>query len=130
MTMKIQVLQKVRKTVEEQVLNEVELEFPTEHRFYKRNDDGNFFPRGLVLFGIKVKYSKTFLLFEIERGRQFYTDFVPTKDCRQDYWLEDDNTIRRTALKIMLGQYSAFEEITEQEFLELRQQLLDAPLCN
>lgn len=126
--MKIQVLQKERKTVVEEVMKEVELEFPTEHKFYKRNDDGNFFARGLVLFGIKIKYSKTFLLFEIERGKQFYTDFVPTKDCRQDYWLTDENNIRRTALQIMLGQYSAFEEITEQEFLELRQQLLDEPL--
>ena len=128
--MKIQVLEKARKTIEEQIVKEIELEYPTEHKFYKRNDDGRFFARGLVLFGITIKYSTTFLLFEIERGKQFYTDFVPTKDCRQDYWLTDENDIRRTAFKIMQGKFEAFEEITKDEFLELRKSLLDSPLEN
>jgi len=128
--MKIQVLEKARKTIEEQVVKEIELDYPKESKFYKMNDDGRFFARGIVLFGIVIKYSTTFLLFEIERGKQFYTDFVPTKDCRQDYWLNDTNDIRRTALKIMQGKYEAFEEITKDEFLELRKSLLDAPLEN
>jgi hypothetical protein len=128
--MKIEVLERTRKTVEEQVLKEINLEYPTESKFYKLNDDGRFYARGIVLFGITIKYSTTFLLFEIERGKQFYADFVPTKDCRQDYWLNDTNDIRRTALKIMQGKYEAFQEITKEEFFKLRQSLLDAPLEN
>lgn len=128
--MKIQILEKARKIVEEQILKEIEFEFPSEHKFYKMVDDGNFFPRGLILFGIIIKYSSTVLLIEVERGKQFYTDFVPTKDCKQEYWLSDTNDIRRTALSIMTGQHSSFNEITKDEFLELRKSLLDIPLEN
>jgi hypothetical protein len=125
--MKIQILEKVRKTIEEQIIKEIELDYPKESKFYKMSDNGRFFARGTVLFGIVIKYSTSFLLFEIERGKQFCTDFIPTKDCHQDYWLNDTNDIRRTALKIMQGKHEALEEITRDEFLELRKSLLDAP---
>lgn len=68
--------------------------------------------------------------FEIERGKQFYTDFVPTKDCRQEYWLTDENSIRRTALRLMQGYLGDFEKIDKEKFLELRKNLLDEGLMN
>lgn len=126
--MKISVLEKQQVTMEKKVTKEVELELPKKSLFFKRNDDGNFFPRGLILFAITVKYSHTFLLFEVERGKQFYTDFVPTKDCRQEYWLTDTNSIRRTALKLIMGELEDFEEIEKEEFLTLRTELLDTNL--
>lgn len=128
--MEIQVIKKARKTVEEEVRETINLEYPTEHKFYKRNDDGAWFARGIVLFGIVIKHSTSFLLFEVERGKQFYTDFVPTKDCRQDYWLSDTNDIRRTALEIMLGKNSEFKEISKEDFIKERESLLNAPLEN
>lgn len=126
--MKINLIEKQNVIVEEKVTKEIELELPTKSLFFKMNDDGNFFPRGIILFAITVKYSNTFLLFEIERGKQFYTDFVPSKDCKQDYWLSDSNSIRRTALKLMMGKLGAFSAIEKDEFLRLRTDLLDESL--
>ena len=127
MMKEIQVLTRAKKTIVEEVKETINLEYPTQDKFYKRNDDGAFFARGVILFGILVKYSTTFLLFEVERGKQFYTDFVPTKDCRQDYWLSDTNDIRRTALEIMLGKDRDFVEITKEEFIAERELLLNQP---
>jgi len=102
---------------------------PTTKKFYERNDDGVFFPRGLILFAIIPKHENstdTYLLVEVERGKQDYNDFVPTKDCRQDYWLSDKGSkIRHTALEIFTNDFHLFKEITEKEFEEKRIKLLD-----
>lgn len=126
----IKVLKKARKVIEEEITHEIDLEFPTEHKFYKMNDDGRMFARGIVLFAITIKYSHTFLVFEIERGKQYFADFVPKSDCSSEYWLTDSNDIRRTALKLLKGEHTPFEEIKKEEFLELRRTLLDNPLQN
>jgi len=126
----IKVLKKARKVVEEEITHEIELEFPTENKFYKMNDDGRVYARGIVLFAITIKYSHTFLLFEIERGKQYFADFVPTSDCSREYWLTDTSDIRRTALKLLKGEHAPFEEIKKEEFFELRKTLLDDPLQN
>jgi hypothetical protein len=104
----------------------VSIELPTESKFYKMQDDGAWFARGTVLFAIIVKHKTTFMLYEIEEGKQFYTDFVPTKDCRQDYWLTDSNSIRRTAFDIMYGKNTEYTEMTKEEFLSKRSELLDS----
>jgi len=91
------------------------------------DDNGNFFPRGTVLFAILIKYSTTFMIYQIERGQQLSTDFVPTKDCRQDSWItsDGDTSIRRTALSLLIGDNTDFREITKEEFIDTRNELLN-----
>ena len=126
--MEITVLKKVRKTVTEEVREKIDVEYPTENRFYRMEDDGNFFPRGTVLFAILIKHSTSFMLYEIERGQQLSTDFVPTKDCRQDSWIagDGDTGIRRTALSLLIGDNTDFREITKEEFMRTRNELLNS----
>lgn len=123
--MEIKLITQVKEVVVKEEAVTINLEYPVENKYYRMMDDGNFFPRGDVLFAIIVKHASAFNLFEIERGRQFYTDFVPTKDCRQEYWLKDSNSIRRTALEIMLGKDNDFDEITFEEFKTEREKLLN-----
>lgn len=125
---KIGVLKKKAVTVEESVVDVIELNYPKDHKYYKMHDDGVFFARGIVLLAIIKKSPSSFLLFEVERGKQFYTDFVPTKDCRQEDFIDSKNSIRRIALDVMIGGYTPFDEITEAEFLSERIDLLNAPL--
>ena len=40
----------------------VNVELPTESKFYKMNDDGNFFPRGIVLMAIVFNYKNHYSL--------------------------------------------------------------------
>lgn len=126
--MEIQVLKTAKKVIEEAVLETVNLEYPTTHKYYRMVDDGRFFARGVILFAIVVKSPSTFLLFEVERGKQFYTDFMPSKDCKQDDFIKSESDIRRKALKIMLGEMTVFREISESDFLAERIDLLNAPL--
>jgi len=125
-TKKIQVFTNTEKII----TKEIELIYPTQNKFYKMNDDSNFFGRGEVLFAIIVKYTSTFILIEVERGKQDYTDFVPTNDCKSEYWLKDSNRLRRFALDIMLEKSEDYVEISKEEFLEKRQDLLNKPLEN
>ncbi len=106
----------------------VSVELPTESKFYMMNDDGNFFPRGIVLFAILIKHKSNFMLYEVENGKQFSTDFVPTSDCKSEYWMKDSNSIRRTAFDIMRGKNYEFKEITKEDFLSKRTLLLDERL--
>lgn len=126
--MEITVLKKVRKTVTEEVREKIDIEYPKENRFYRMEDAGNFFPSGTILFAILIKHSTTFMLYEIQRGQQLSTDFVPTKDCRQDSWItsDGDTNIRRTALSIMIGDNIDFKEITKDEFMSTRNELLNS----
>lgn len=125
MEREIQLYKSSEKVIQKSITETIKLEFPTEHKFYKMIDESNWFARGVVLFAITVKYTNTFILFEIERGKQFYTDFMPTKDCKQEYWLSDSNGIRRTALSIMLGKNVDFKEISIDQFIEERDLLLN-----
>ena len=106
---------------------QIEVDFPQTKKYYSKNDDGNFFPRGLVLFAIIPLYCETetvaYTLVEVERNKQDYNDFWPTKDCRQNYWLTD--SIRNTALDIITGKAYEFKEVTEEYFFEKRELLLN-----
>jgi hypothetical protein len=123
--MEIQLIKRKAKVIEEVVKETINLEYPTEHKFYKTVDNGAFFARGLILFAILIKHRNSFLLFEITKGKQYYTDFVPSKDCRQDYWLTDTNDIRRNALDIMMNKSTVYEEISKEEFFKERDNLLN-----
>lgn len=128
--MEISVIKKVRKVVEEAVKETINVTYPTENKYYKMQDDGFMFPRGTVIFAIVIKHSRSFLLFEIEKGKQFYTDFVPTKDCHDEDFITSKNSIRRTALSLMLGKNKDFIEISEKEFLKSREGLLDVHILD
>ena len=119
---------KIKVAVYEKVIEtkEIELEYPKEPRYYKRFDDGSFFAEGLILFAIIPKYKdSTMLLIRVTKGRQDYNDFVPTKDCRQSYWLKSDETLRNEAFRILTTSHHGYEEICKQQFDSSRVDLLD-----
>jgi hypothetical protein len=127
----IKVVKQSRKTVQEEITVMVEVDTPTSPKYYRMVDNGNFFPRGVVLFAILPKYKGTennYMLYEIESGNQKSTDFVLTKDCRQPEWLETSEAIRRTALAILMGERKDFEEINSITFLRERDELLNKRL--
>lgn len=107
---------------------DIEVDLPEIPKFYFKNDDGNFFPNGFMLFAIIPRYetnpSSNYMLYEIQRGKQNSNDFVPTKDCRSKYWLEGG--IRKTAFDILVNnsEYSEWKEITEDAFSTIREDLL------
>lgn len=100
---------------------------PEVAKYYVKNDDGNFFPRGIILFAIIPNYQDnptySYTLIEVERNKQDYNDFVPTKDCKQQYWLSGG--IRKTAFDIITRDEYSFKEITQEEFENKRIELLN-----
>lgn len=125
----IRVVTKEIKTTLEHI--DLEVELPTVEKYYSANDDGIFFARGLVLFAIIPRYKNSpannYMIYEVESGNQKSTDFVPTKDCRSDYWLKESNTIRNTAFNIITGKKNydlEFKEISKEDFLSKREELL------
>jgi hypothetical protein len=121
----IKVMTRDRKTVVESIIKEVEIELPTEHKFYHWHDDSNFFGRGDVIIAILVRHKNYYSLYETERNIQYYTDFKPSKDCRQEGFMTSDRSIRRTAWEIITGVNYDFVEITKEEYLKHRGVLLD-----
>ena len=113
--MKKKLIIAVNKTQVDRVEREVEL--PETAKYYSKNDDGNFFPRGLILFAI-IPYregSTHYTVLEIERNKQSYTDFVPTSDCKGEFFLS--NNLRTTALALIeKSKFDDFVEITKEEF--------------
>lgn len=106
----------------------VEVELPTEPKYYAWTDVGTFFPRGLILFAIIPQFkgkSGSYLVVQVERGKQDYTDFVPTTDCKQKEWMEN-SSVRKTAFEIITGNNYDFQLIEEAEFESKRIELLNA----
>lgn len=116
-------------STEKVITTEIEIDFRTTPAYYKHNDDGRFFPRGLVVLAILPKQFTDiprYTLLEISKGIQQYTDFIPMKDCRGEEWLKEDG-LREKALKLMMGNYYKGEyfEISRDEFEYYRTKLLD-----
>lgn len=111
------------------VSKKINVDLPETEKYYAKNDDGNFFPRGVVLFAIIPMYKEnptsSYTLIEVEASKQNCTDFVPTKDCRQTYWLSDTSGIRRTAFNIITKADYEFKEITKEQFDKKRIELLN-----
>lgn len=117
----------INKTVLEH--EQVTIDLPETAKFYFRNDDGNFFPKGFMLFAIIPRYksnpTKSYMIYEISRNNQESTDFVPTDDCSSESFLK--HNIRKTALEIIRDKYPhsrEYNEITEDAFLTIREDLL------
>ena len=126
--MKIQLEIAVNRTQVNTIKQEVEL--PESDKYYTKCDDGKFFPEGLILFAIIQKYpnsTTTYTLVRVTRNKQEYNDFVPTKDCRQDYWLNNSCNLRKQAFQIWTNPTSldGFKEITQKEFEEERVKLIN-----
>ena len=102
------------------------INFPTVPKFYKRLDDGRMFPRGLVLFAIVPRGEKSLNLFEVEGGKQDFTDFIPQDDCKREYWLKTHG-LRKTAFELMtmtFTEYSEWQPISMEEFRTERDKML------
>lgn len=106
----------------------IQVDLPEKPIFFYKNDGGNFFPRGLILFAIIPRYednpTHSYMIYEIERNKQNSNDFVPTADCKSEYFLKGG--IRRTAYEIITNKskYFDWKEITEGAFLTIREDLL------
>lgn len=106
---------------------EREVEVLTEEKYFQRFDEGRFFPRGEILFAI-IPRSKTtgwYTIMQVERNKQDYNDFVPSKDCRQEYWLGDGEQLRKTAFDLIQGKEYGWTEMTKELFEERRNDLLN-----
>lgn len=102
------------------------IDFPEVEKYYRKHDGGNFFPRGIVLFAIIPIYpgkTAAYHVVEVERNKQDFNDFWPSKDCRQEYWLS--SSIRKTAFDIITKSDHEFKEITKEEFEAQRIELLN-----
>lgn len=104
-----------------------EIDLPEVAKYYSRNDEGKWFPRGLILFAIIPDYPpavKSYTLVQVERNKQDYNDFHPAEDCYSEFWKKE--SLRGTALDIIMNEWSnEFEEITEEEFNIKREELLN-----
>lgn len=136
-----------------------EVDVPQVAKYYRKMDDGNFFPEGEILFAIipwwKPKEGKTvtyFRLVRVTQNCQQSTDFNIIKDCKDDYfsrtymplkkvildWISSHKRyyeytwLRPEALSIM-SDYSYvhnYKEITEEDFNTSRIKLLNNYLKN
>ena len=113
--------------IKQVVTAEKEVDLPETAKYFKKNANGRVFARGVVLFAIIPKYEKnpthSYLLYEIERNIQNFTDFNPAADCKSLYWLNESG-LRKTAFEIMSKTDFEFEEITHEEFKRKRAILL------
>lgn len=105
----------------------VELTLPKGALYFSKNDEGRFFPRGLVLFAIIPKYEnsdRAYFLIEVSSNKQEFTDFVPLEDCRSSSWLKSTG-LRKQAFDIfkapsLLGDFvPVSKEYFESRSIEL-----------
>ncbi len=113
-------------TSEKVIKRGFEIDLPETSKYYKKEDSGRFFPRGLMLFAIITRYPCSYILVYVERNKQDFNDFKPLDDCRSDYWLKDFG-IRKTAFEIINSPISkdGWEEISIEQFNEERILLLN-----
>ena len=125
---KIEIDVAVNKKVVQVVSKTISINLPSTHAFYRKVDDGCFFPEGIMLFAIILKYPGCFTKFtlvKVTRNNQVSTDFHIEKDCNDEYWLTD-NSIRKVAYKILSTSYSDhWQIITNDEFEKERLELLN-----
>lgn len=107
---------------------DIEIDLPETAKFYFKNDNGNFFPSGFILFAIIPRYESnpthSYMVYEIQRDKQESNDFVPTSDCKSEYFLKGG--IRKRAYEIIVNtsKYFDWQEITEDAFTTIREDLL------
>ncbi len=106
-----------------------EIDLPDNTMYFSKNDDGNFFPRGLILFAIipdTIGNYNSYTLIQVERNKQDSNDFVPSDDCKSEYWLNHSG-IRKQAFEIITNPiyHDGFKEITAEEFNTKRIELLN-----
>ena len=111
------------------ITSKYSLNLPEKPTFYSMNDDGNFFPRGLILFAFFPKYesnpTKSYILIQVERNKQDSNDFVPMSDCKSGSWLNESG-IRKTGFEILTCNHPFFKEISEEDFYIKRESLLNS----
>ena len=104
----------------------VEVNIPDEAVYYEWNDNGIFFAEGLILFAFIPRYKNAHVydLIQVMQNKQDYTDFHPTSDCKDSYFL-DHKGLRNRALDILTNINTDFKLISEDDFNEKRIKLLD-----
>lgn len=105
----------------------IEINLPSKAIFFEKKDEGIFFPRGLILFAIIPKFtnkSGSYIILEIEQGKQNYNDFIPSTDCKDSYWLKTTG-LRKQAFELMINNLGDFKEITKEIFEIKRATLLN-----
>jgi len=105
---------------------EKEVDLPDEAAYYAYTDDGCFFAEGLILFAFIPRYpgGHTYDLIQVRQNKQDYTDFHPTSDCKDDYFL-DYKGLRNKGLDILTSKNDNFKLITKEEFDTKRIELLN-----
>lgn len=102
---------------------EKEIDLPTTSKFYK-GDEGS----GIEIFTIIPKFetnpNKAYRIYHIQKGKMNSTDFHPLQDCRSEFFLSENNSIRRTALDLMQNSLLNWEEIDKNKFITLQSRLL------
>ena len=95
----------------------VEINAPDKAMYYEWNDDGIFFAEGLILFAIIPRYKDSVIynLIQVSSNKQNYTDFHPTTDCKDEYFL-DHKGLRNRALDILTNINTPFKEISKETF--------------
>ncbi len=120
----------IKIAVNQTIVNRIEkeIDLPETAKYFLKNDDGNFFPRGIILFAIIPKYdgiAGKYILLEVEANKQDFNDFIPSEDCGSEFWIKD-GSIRHTALDLLMGKEYQFNEITKEEFDTKRMELLNS----
>ncbi len=108
------------------VTRERDIDLPTEDGYYRKVDDGRFFPVGVQLFAILTKYANSYRLVYVESNKQDFNDFVPLDDCRSEFWPKTSG-LRKKAFDIFLSPlyFDGWTKITKEEFDEERIKLLN-----
>lgn len=131
---------------------ELEVNVPQEAKYYRKIDDGFFFPEGEILFAIIPRYKPkegspvtAFTLVRITRNCQQYTDFH-ISDCKDEYFHRDYTPLKKVIADKICGNKRVYEytwlrpeafriwttydkdgfiEITEEDFNTSRMKLLN-----
>ena len=120
-------LTKIEKAISKTVVNTttIEINLPDNPVYYSYDDNGRFFPEGLILFAIIPKYenANVYYIYKIINGCQYFTDFHPS-DCKDEYFL-DYKDLRHKALDILTNINTEFKEISKELFDNKRMELLN-----
>ena len=143
-----------RELIKTKDFSTVKANVPQEAKYYRKVDDGNFFPEGEILFAIIPWYTPKegkpvtyFRLVRVTQNCQQSTDFSLTKDCKDSYFTRQYTPLKKAILDWISGNKRIYEytwlrpeafsimsdynyvhkffEITEEDFNTSRQKLLD-----
>lgn len=114
-----------------QITHEIkEVDLPEVSRYYQKGDLKEGFLSDIELFAIILRGSPTsgwYIIARIKRDSQEVNDFIPRKDVTSEFWV-DGNGLRKKAMDIIIesqSPYKPFQEIEYNEFIRVRQLLLD-----